>query len=76
MIDTSPPVHPTGVEHGANTGVVGMTLLQYYAGQALEGILAGRNRKEETDPTAIPEVSFNFAELMVKEYNRRYRGKE
>jgi hypothetical protein len=70
--DTSNQVHPTGVEHGFNNGVAGLTLLQYYAGEALNGLISGR--KEGTVAASIPEVAFNFAELMVKEYNKRYEG--
>jgi hypothetical protein len=74
MIDTSSPVHPTGVEHGANTGVVGMTLLQYYAGQALAGLCADM---VNAPPTyyGIVNTSFTLAEQMIATYNQRYGGK-
>jgi hypothetical protein len=75
MIDTSPQVHPTGVEHGFNNGVAGMTLLQYYAGQVLAGQFADM---ENAPPTyeGIVKVSFTLAEMMLKEYNKRYGGHE
>lgn len=74
MIDTSPPVHPTGVEHGFNNGVAGMTLLQYYAGQAMQGMLTTRSAGYEMDTRAMSVWSFSMAESMMKEYNKRYGG--
>ena len=72
MKDTSPQVYP--IRLTPNYTQNGMTLLQYYAGQAMQGCISGRNRGEDTDAASIPEVAFNYAELMLKEYNKRYRG--
>lgn len=79
MKDTSPQVHPTGVEHGFNSGVAGMTLLQYYAGQALVAIIQSSARDSNT-----PSGNFNFvvgealdyADELVRVYNKRYGGVE
>lgn len=48
----------------------GMSLLEYYAGQALSGITA----RVACDSAALPEISktaFNVAESMVKEAEKR-----
>jgi hypothetical protein len=62
--DTSPSISPTSSHNG-------MTLLQYYAGQAM--------MKYQTsyldDSLDVARKAFNDAESMMTEYNKRYGGK-
>lgn len=51
----------------AQDGQQGMTLLEYYAGQALAGILAANI----TIPGTEVIQAFNYAETMIAERNRR-----
>jgi hypothetical protein len=44
---------------------VGMTLLDYFAGQALQGILAGPDHGQDSEEIAI--VAYGAAEAMIKE---------
>jgi hypothetical protein len=74
MLDTSPQVHPTGVEHGFNNGVAGMTLLQYYAGQVIGG-MAGNLHNTDASSADIAKA-WDSAEYLMAEYNNRYGGGE
>ena len=39
-IDNGGPAFPTGEEHGFNSGMPGMTLRDYFAAKAMQGMLA------------------------------------
>jgi len=51
----------------------GMSLLEYYAGQALVGIISNSSRavsiSRETEKTA--SICFDYAEAMIKEAEKR-----
>lgn len=64
--DQSGPVAPTTEEHGYNSGVPGMTMLQYYAGKAMLAILSNPNY--HTSPEALAKNCFIYAESMIKHY--------
>lgn len=51
-------------ENGERSLCRGMTLRQWYAGKALQGILANPNN---TAPSKFAEFSFDFADKMIRE---------
>lgn len=52
----------------------GMTMLEWYAGQAMQGILTTAPGMRAT-PSKMAEVAFNLAEAMVAEYEKRVARK-
>jgi hypothetical protein len=69
--DTSSFIHPQETQKVSDSG---MTLLQYYAGKALQGCLADVYFNVDVDKAA--EICFNYADSMIAEYNKRYGGKK
>jgi hypothetical protein len=58
------PVHPTTTEHGGNSGVPGMTLRQWYAGMALQGMLSsGFCRDLRCNSVAMQ--AYDYADAML-----------
>jgi hypothetical protein len=47
-----------------------MTLLQYYAGQALNGLIS--DSEIDMPLPRFADAAFNYAEAMLAEYNKRY----
>jgi hypothetical protein len=45
----------------------GMTLRDYFAGQALVGLLAGRTRGAEFTPEEAASSAYRIADAMIKE---------
>jgi hypothetical protein len=79
MLDTSPQVHPTGVEHGFNNGVAGMTLLQYYAGQVLPALILSSSKYCSNESGSFNFVvieALDYADDLVSQYNKRYGGQK
>jgi hypothetical protein len=72
MIYNSPQVYPTGVEHGFSHGVVGMTLLQYYAGQALPALILSSSKYCSNE--FVVNEALDYADELVSQYNKRYGG--
>ena len=55
--------YPNGeINHGED----GMTLRDYFAGQALVGLLAGRQPSNAYPPEHIAETSYALAEALLK----------
>lgn len=62
--------HPNGqIQYGHN----GMTLHQYFAGQALAGIMAGPNRHLSTDLDHI-SMALSRADILCAAYDRHPNG--
>ena len=64
MTDTNnPPAFPRDYVSGGHDG---MTLRDYFAGQALTGLLAGRASNTFPDRTHMAVLSYAFADAMLK----------
>lgn len=72
MKDTSPQVYP--IRLTPNYTQNGMTLLQYYAGQAMQTMCNDDVRYDQY--ALLAKDAFRVAESMMEEYNKRYRGVE
>ena len=70
MKDTSPQVYP--IRLTPNYTQNGMTLLQYYAGQAMQSMCDDVGRYNQYD--LVAKNAFRMAETMLEEYNKRYVG--
>ncbi|MDZ7892364.1 MAG: hypothetical protein U5L73_11480 [Rhodoferax sp.] len=62
--DNSGPAFPTLEEHGFNQGMPGMSLRDYFAAQALTGMLADPNLKAMPDEFA--RRSYALADAMLE----------
>ena len=60
---------PAFPHESPNKIFAGMSLLEYYAGQALSGFLA--NSSIDTSETTIAELSFDCAKAMMAESEKR-----
>lgn len=61
----SQPVTSTGEP---NEPCMGMTLRDYFAGQAVIGLLAGQHRdsgRHNLDPTGLPSEAYHIADAML-----------
>ena len=65
--DTSGPAFPCTEANGLNNGVPGMTLRQYYAGLAMQGMMPFNWHKEYKD---VALVAFAMADAMIAEGNK------
>jgi hypothetical protein len=56
-------IHPNGqVQYGAN----GMALRDWFAGQALQSYLAGRNNDaRDSNPAPVADVCYKYADAML-----------
>lgn len=65
QIDDGGPALPTG-DHGCVQPWDGMSLRDYFAGQALAGILAGKRNYE----IGVVRAAYQFADVMLEERKR------
>lgn len=72
------PAFPTQALDGGRGEVVGpysgQTLLEHYAGQALQGYLSGRTTQTDTNRHQVARTCFDYAAAMVAEAERRRFG--
>ena len=61
-MDTSPSAFPCG-DHGEYQPTFGMSLRDYFAGQALVGLLAHQSGE---DPHKSPAMAYALADAMLK----------
>lgn len=76
--DTSGPAFPCTEANGLNNGVPGMTLRQYYAGLAMQGLLAcgaltmaQDNRIRPFNEQEISDLAFHMADAMLAEGSKQ-----
>jgi len=64
------PAFPTTTEHGFNCGEPGMTLRDYFAGQALAGVWAGREsdfvKISAPTTTDVAVACYAIADAMIQ----------
>jgi hypothetical protein len=68
------PAFPLSTSSGSNESVNGMSLLDYFAGQALAGLLSDATISGVT-PDGYAESSYDYVESMIAESNKRNRNK-
>jgi hypothetical protein len=67
------PAFPTLPEHGANSGCLGMTLRDYFAAKAMQGMLANPKLEKQiltAGQSWIEESAWTVADAMLKERNK------
>jgi len=62
--DMTTPAFPTTTEHGFNSGQEGMTLRDYFAAKAMQGLLSDTSIKSTPDQFAFN--SYMVADAMMK----------
>lgn len=77
MVDASGPAFPNGAYHPDGSLVDGMTLRDYFAAQAMNGILAFHRAQQEGLPSATGDPfvvtarsAYRFADAMLKERSK------
>ena len=69
--DTSGPAFPATEAHGLNNGLPGMTLRQWYAGLAMQGLIAQSSGTALGSPVgAGAAYAFAMADAMIVEGNK------
>lgn len=63
---TGGPAFPTLEEHGFNQGEPGMTLRDYFAAKAMQGMLAATPHDHAFDSESIVEAAYETADAMLK----------
>jgi len=64
IIDMTIPAFPTTRDHGFNSGMEGMTLRDYFAAKAMQGLLSDTSIKSTPDHFAFN--SYMVADTMMK----------
>jgi hypothetical protein len=72
MTDTTGgPAFPTTQENGCNSGEPGMTLRDYFAAKAVQGLLAqSMGTALGSDPYFAAEYAYAMADAMIKARNK------
>ena len=69
--DDGGPVHPTTTENGVYGPMHGMSLRDYFAGQAMQGKLAANSIESGhyfTDP-GLADIAYEMADAMIEARN-------
>lgn len=68
-INNGGPAFPVTLDHRGCVGAYGMTLRDYFAGQALAGLLT-QLAEDEFGPSHFAKVSYEMADAMLEARNK------
>jgi len=66
MKDAGGPAFPTLADNGHETNQDGMTLRDYFAAKALQGLITTGNQDEEWNEPVMAKWSYRMADAMLK----------
>ena len=66
MSNTNQPAFPTTQENGCNSGEPGMTLRDYFAAKAMQGLIGGDWPTAKSEQNQLALLAYSLADAMLK----------